>query len=197
MQKQSKLSNENFPLGITFDDVLLEPRYSEVVPNEVDVSTRLTRRIKLTIPFLSSPMDTVTERNMAVALAQQGGMGIIHKNLTIDQQAKVVAQVKRTANGIISEPACLTPEVNVQEAKKVMNLQNISAVPIVDTENRLCGIITRRDLRFLENWDVPISEVMTSKNLVTVTGKVSLVQAEKILMEKKWRNCSWWTKIID
>ncbi|MCL2304378.1 MAG: IMP dehydrogenase [Planctomycetaceae bacterium] len=180
-----KLNDENFQLGITFDDVLLEPRYSEVVPSEVDVSTQLTRRIRLTIPLISSPMDTVTERNMAVALAQQGGIGIIHKNLTINQQAKEVAQVKRTANGIIAEPACLSPDGNVREAQKVMNFQNISAVPIVDGENRLCGIITRRDLRFLENWDVPISEVMTSENLVTATGKVTLGQAEKILMEKK------------
>ena len=180
-----KLNGENFPLGITFDDVLLEPRYSEVVPAEVDVSTQLTRRIKLTIPFLSSPMDTVTEKKMAVALAQHGGMGIIHKNMTIDRQVKEVAQVKRTANGIISEPACLPPEANAREAQKIMDLQNISAVPIVREDNRLCGIITRRDLRFLENWNTPIAEVMTAKDLVTATGKVSLTQAEKILMEKK------------
>ena len=180
-----KLNDENFPLGITFDDVLLEPRYSEIVPAEVDVSTQLTRRIKLTIPFLSSPMDTVTERSMAVALAQHGGMGIIHKNMTIDRQVKEVAQVKRTANGIISEPACLPPEANAREAQKIMDLQNISAVPIVREDNQLCGIITRRDLRFLENWNTPIAEVMTAKDLVTATGKVSLTQAEKILMEKK------------
>ncbi|MGL6195023.1 MAG: IMP dehydrogenase [Thermoguttaceae bacterium] len=181
----SKLNEENFKLGITFDDVLLEPRYSEIVPSEVDVSTFLTRRIRLTIPFLSSPMDTVTERNMAVALAQEGGIGIIHKNMTIDKQAEEVAQVKRTANGIISEPACLPPTAKAAEARKIMGHQNVSGVPIVDKNGALCGIITRRDLRFLENWDVPISEVMTSNNLVTATGKVSLIQAEKILMEKK------------
>ncbi|MGL6227517.1 MAG: IMP dehydrogenase [Thermoguttaceae bacterium] len=180
-----KLSDENFQLGITFDDVLLEPQYSEVVPAEVDVSTNLTRRIRLNIPFLSSPMDTVTERDMAVALAREGGIGIIHKNMSIDMQAKEVAQVKRTANGIITEPACLKPIDRASAARMIMDQQNISGVPIVDENKRLCGILTRRDLRFLENWDVPISEVMTSSDLVTATGKTSLTQAEKILMEKK------------
>lgn len=180
-----KLSDENFQLGITFDDVLLEPQYSEVVPAEVDVSTNLTRRIRLNIPFLSSPMDTVTERDMAVALAREGGIGIIHKNMSIDMQAKEVAQVKRTANGIITEPACLQPTDRASAARVIMDQQNISGVPIVDENKRLCGILTRRDLRFLENWDVPISEVMTSSDLVTATGKISLIQSEKILMEKK------------
>lgn len=171
--------------GITFDDILLEPRYSEVVPSQVDVSTNLTRRIRLTIPFLSSPMDTVTERKMAIALAQEGGIGIIHKNMSIASQVEEVAQVKRSANGIIRHPATLHPEAKVTEAREIMDQQNVSSVPIVQGDGRLCGIITRRDLRFLENWDLPISEVMTAKNLVTVTGKVTLGQAEKILMEKK------------
>ena len=183
--QMDKLSDENFKLGITFDDVLLEPRYSEIIPAQVDVSTLLTRRIRLTIPFLSSPMDTVTERNMAVALAQEGGIGIIHKNMSVEMQAKEVAQVKRTANGIITEPACLTPNDRACEARKIMDQQKVSGVPIVQQSRQLCGIITRRDLRFLEDQDVPISEVMTAKNLVTATGKVSLSQAEKILMEKK------------
>ena len=183
--QMDKLSDENFKLGITFDDVLLEPRYSEIIPAQVDVSTYLTKRIRLTIPFLSSPMDTVTERSMAVALAQEGGIGIIHKNMSVEMQAEEVAQVKRTANGIITEPACLTPENRAGEARQIMDQQKVSGVPIVQKNGRLCGIITRRDLRFLENQDVPISEVMTSENLVTATGKVSLSQAEKILMEKK------------
>lgn len=171
--------------GITFDDILLEPQFSDVVPSQVDVSTNLTRRIKLTIPFLSSPMDTVTEREMAIALAREGGIGIMHKNMTIESQAEEVAQVKRSANGIIRQPATLSPEAKVDEAREIMDQQNVSGVPIVHEDGRLVGIITRRDLRFLEDWDVPVKEVMTSNGLVTAIGKVTLAQAEKILMEKK------------
>lgn len=172
-------------MGITFDDVLLEPQYSEVVPSNVDVSTMLTKRITLQIPLVSSPMDTVTESNMAIALAQEGGMGIIHKNLTIEQQAEEVAKVKRSANGIIRRPATLPPMATVKEAQTLMQEKHLSGVPVIQTDGKLCGILTRRDLRFLENWDVPISEVMTSKNLVTAKGDVTLETAETILMEKK------------
>ncbi|MDR3110525.1 MAG: IMP dehydrogenase [Planctomycetaceae bacterium] len=171
--------------GITFDDVLLEPRYSEVVPSNVDIGTRLTRRISLTIPVISSPMDTVTESAMAIALAQLGGLGVIHKNLTIDAQTEEVAQVKRSANGIIPHPATLPPTAQVSEAREIMNTAGVSGVPIVEADGRLCGIITRRDLRFLENWSLPVSDVMTSTNLVTSTGNVTLADAEKVLMEKK------------
>ncbi|MCL2347419.1 MAG: IMP dehydrogenase [Planctomycetaceae bacterium] len=171
--------------GITFDDVLLEPQYSEVIPSEVDVSTRLTKKITLTIPVLSSPMDTVTEKEMAIALAREGGLGIIHKNMSIALQAEEVAQVKRSANGIIREPATLPPQASVREARQIMEQQNVSGVPIVQADKKLVGIITRRDLRFLEEWEQPISQVMTSKHLVTATGDVTLSQAETILMEKK------------
>lgn len=172
-------------MGITFDDVLLEPQYSEVVPSEVDVSTKFTKRINLRIPIISSPMDTVTESTMAIALAQEGGIGIIHKNLSVDDQVDEVAKVKRSANGIIRHPATLPPDAIVEDARDLMEMKNVSGVPIVHRDGTLCGILTRRDLRFLENWEIKISEVMTSTNLVTATGNVTLERAEMILMEKK------------
>ena len=172
-------------LGFTFDDVLLEPQHSEVVPTEVDVGTRLTRRIKLNIPILSSPMDTVTESAMAIALAQEGGIGIIHKNMSLKRQAEEVGKVKRTANGIIFNPETLPPDATVRRAQEIMDQYNVSGLPITRPDGHLEGILTRRDLRFLENWELPISEVMTRENLVTVTGTVTLEEAEKILMAKK------------
>lgn len=171
--------------GITFDDVLLEPRYSDVVPAECDVSTQLTRRIRLNIPILSAPMDTVTESAMAIALAKEGGLGIIHKNLSIEAQTQEVYKVKRSANGIIVDPITLRPDATVAEARQVMEQHNVSGVPITERDGRLVGIITRRDLRFLENVNVPVRQVMTREHLVTVTGRVSLEEAEKILTAKK------------
>ena len=171
--------------GLTFDDVLLEPAYSEVVPAEVDVSTQLTRRIRLNIPLLSSPMDTVTESEMAIALAQEGGIGVIHKNLTIERQAEEVEKVKRNANGIILNPATLPPDATLTRAREIMDQYNVSGLPITQKDGHLEGILTRRDMRFQENWEVPISTVMTRQHLVTATGTVTLEEAEKILMEKK------------
>ncbi len=171
--------------GMTFDDVLLEPRFSDVVPADVDVSTNLTRRIRLTIPIVSSPMDTVTESAMSIALAQEGGLGVIHKNMSVERQVEEVRKVKRSANGIISNPATLPPEATVRQARELMDQVNVSGVPVVDGSGRLEGILTRRDMRFLENWDLLISEVMTRDNLVTAQGTVTLAEAEKILMEKK------------
>ncbi len=171
--------------GITFDDVLLVPRFSAVVPSEVDVSTRLTRGIQLKIPLVSSPMDTVTESEMAIALSQEGGLGVIHKNLSIDRQAEEVDKVKRSANGIIMDPVTLPPSATVGRARDVMDQYNISGVPITAEDRRLVGIITRRDLRFLESGETPITEIMTKSGLVTATGAVSLAEAEKILMANK------------
>ncbi|HVU89998.1 MAG TPA: IMP dehydrogenase, partial [Pirellulales bacterium] len=171
--------------GITFDDVLLEPRFSEVIPGECDVSTRLTRRIKLNIPLLSSPMDTVTESDMAIALAQEGGLGVIHKNMSIDDQTKEVDKVKRSANGIIFDPVTLPPDATVGKAREIMAQHNVSGLPITEPSGRLAGILTRRDLRFLEASDIRIAEVMTREHLVTATGNVSLEEAEKILMANK------------
>lgn len=172
------------PQAFTFDDVLLEPAYSKIVPADVDVSTQLTERIRLNIPLISSPMDTVTEHAMAIALAQDGGLGIIHKNMSIEQQTEEVDKVKRSANGIIVDPVTLPPDATVQKARDVMDQHNVSGVPI--TENgRLVGILTRRDMRFLEGNDLRVSEVMTKEGLVTATGTVTLEEAEKILMAKK------------
>ena len=139
--------------GLTFDDVLLEPRYSEVVPSEVDVATRLTKRIALNIPFLSSPMDTVTEAEMAIALAREGGLGIIHKNMPIERQMEEVEKVKRSANGIICNPETLRPTGTVGHAREIMAQYNVSGLPITQEDGKLVGILTRRDLRFLENWE--------------------------------------------
>ncbi|RMF94596.1 MAG: IMP dehydrogenase [Planctomycetota bacterium] len=171
--------------AITFDDVLLQPAYSEVVPAEVDVSTRLTARITLNIPLVSSPMDTVTEAAMAIALAQEGGLGIIHKNMDVATQTKEVEKVKRSANGIIANPATLPPTATAAKAAELMNQANVSGIPIVEEDNKLVGIVTRRDLRFLDNLDLPVAEVMTKEHLVTATGTVTLAEAETILMEKK------------
>ncbi|MDY0167105.1 MAG: IMP dehydrogenase [Thermoguttaceae bacterium] len=171
--------------GLTFDDVLLEPRHSSVVPAEVDISTKLTERIRLNIPLLSSPMDTVTESAMAIALAQEGGLGAIHKNMSIDQQAEEVEKVKRSANGIIVNPATLPPHASVGDARELMDQYNVSGLPITREDGHLEGILTRRDLRFLENQALPVGEVMTKGNLVTATGNVTLEEAEKILMAKK------------
>ncbi len=171
--------------GITFDDVLLEPRFSDVVPHECDVSTRLTNRVKLNIPLVSSPMDTVTESEMAIALAQEGGIGIIHKNMSIERQTEEVDKVKRSANGIIVDPISLRPDSTVARAREIMAQHNVSGLPITQAGGRLVGILTRRDLRFLESTDRPVSEVMSKSNLVTATGNVSLEDAEKILMANK------------
>ncbi|MCO8121881.1 IMP dehydrogenase [Stieleria sp. TO1_6] len=171
--------------GVTFDDVLLEPRYSEVVPSEVDVSSQLTQRIRLQIPLLSSPMDTVTEAEMAIGLAKEGGLGIIHKNLSTEAQTKEVLKVKRSANGIIFDPVTLPPGEKVSRAAELMDQANVSGIPIVHADRTLAGILTRRDLRFLEDPDLPVSEVMTHENLVTGTGNVTLEEAERILTAKR------------
>jgi IMP dehydrogenase len=171
--------------AITFDDVLLVPRMSSVVPADVDVRSRLTHRIELNIPLLSSPMDTVTESAMAIALAKVGGLGVIHKNMSIEAQTKEVYKVKRSANGIIDDPVTLPPDATVENAREIMDQHNVSGVPIVLADRKLVGIITRRDLRFLESSSTRISEVMTKDSLVTARGIVSLAQAEKILTDKK------------
>jgi IMP dehydrogenase len=172
-------------LGITFDDVLLEPRFSDFVPSEVDVSSRLTNRIELQIPLISSPMDTVTESEMAIALAKEGGLGIVHKNLSVESQTEQVMKVKRSANGIIVDPVTLSPEEIVGRAAELMDQANVSGIPIVNADHTLAGILTRRDLRFLENPNRPISEVMTHENLVTAVGNVTLEEAERILTAKR------------
>ncbi len=172
-------------MGVTFDDVLLLPQYSECVPSEVDVSSQLTGRIRLQIPLISSPMDTVTESGMAIALAKEGGMGIVHKNLSIKSQTEQVLKVKRSANGIIFDPVTLPPDVRVGRAAELMDEANVSGIPIIHADHTLAGILTRRDLRFLEDPDLPISKVMTQENLVTAVGNVTLEEAERILTGKR------------
>ena len=173
--------------GYTFDDLLLEPGYSEILPGQADTRTMLTSRIRLNIPILSAPMDTVTEANLAIALAQEGGLGIIHKNLSIDEQTREVDKVKRSENGIIVDPITLPPEATVGQAREIMVDHNISGVPIVDSEGTLCGILTRRDLRFLESLDIRVSEVMTKgkANLIVAPEGTSLEAADLILNRNK------------
>ncbi|HLJ94799.1 MAG TPA: IMP dehydrogenase [Gemmataceae bacterium] len=170
--------------GITFDDVLLEPAYSDVVPRDVDIRTQLTRNVALNIPIVSSPMDTVTESELAIALAQEGGMGIIHKNMTIERQTREVDKVKRSENGIITDPITLPPDETVRTARRIMEQHNISGVPIT-VNGQLKGILTRRDLRFLTDHDQRLSEVMTKDNLVTAPEHTTLEAAERILTENK------------
>lgn len=170
--------------GITFDDVLLEPAFSAVMPNEVDTHTQLTRNIRLNVPILSSPMDTVTESDMAVAMAQEGGIGIIHKNITAEQQALEVERVKRAEHGVIVDPVTLPPEATAGEAWEIMERRNIGGVPVTRS-GKLMGILTRRDLRFLPSRDVPIADVMTKDKLVTAPESTTLEAAERILLENK------------
>ncbi len=170
--------------GLTFDDVLLVPAYSEVMPGEVDISSQLTRNIKLSTPIISSPMDTVTESEMAIAMAQEGGIGIIHKNMSIEQQALQVDRVKRSEHGVIVDPVTLPPHVTVGEARQLMDERNVGGIPITE-DGQLKGILTRRDLRFLDSEQTRISEVMTKENLVTASETTDLKEAERILRENK------------
>jgi IMP dehydrogenase len=166
--------------GLTFDDVLLEPARSEVLPSEVDTRTCLTRQIGLNIPIVSSAMDTVTESHLAIALAQQGGIGIVHRNMSIDRQAEEVDRVKRSESGMIVDPITIRPDQPISDAQELMSRYRISGVPVTK-DGRLVGILTNRDLRFESRFDLPISEVMTKENLVTVPVGTTLEQAEAIL----------------
>ncbi len=170
--------------GITFDDVLLEPAFSEMLPRDVDVRTQLTRNIRLNMPIVSSPMDTVTESDLAIALAQEGGIGIIHKNIPIDRQTHEVDKVKRSENGIITDPITLPPDETVGTARRIMEQQNIGGVPIT-VNGLLKGILTRRDLRFLTDNNQRLEEVMTRDNLVTAPENTTLEAAERVLTENK------------
>jgi IMP dehydrogenase len=170
--------------GITFDDVLLEPAYSEVVPRDVDIRTQLTGSIRLNIPLLSSPMDTVTESELAIALAQEGGLGVIHKNMSIVEQTREVDKVNRSENGIITDPITLPPDETVGTARRIMEQNTIGGVPIT-VNGYLKGILTRRDLRFLTDNSQRLSEVMTKDNLVTAHEHTTLEAAGRILTENK------------
>lgn len=178
---ESKFAKE----GLTFDDVLLVPRKSSVLPRETDVSTQLSKNVKLNIPIISAGMDTVTEAPLAIAIAREGGVGIIHKNMPIEQQAEEVDRVKRSESGVITNPFSLSPEHSVAEADKLMGKFRISGVPIVDEDQKLVGILTNRDLRFVHDFSIQIKEVMTHENLVTAAVGTTLAEAEVILQQHK------------
>ncbi|MBE2922386.1 IMP dehydrogenase [Anoxybacillus flavithermus] len=173
--------------GLTFDDVLLIPAKSEVLPRDVDLTVELSKTLKLNIPIISAGMDTVTEAEMAIAMARQGGLGIIHKNMSIEQQAEQVDKVKRSESGVITDPFFLTPEHQVYDAEHLMSKYRISGVPIVNNaeEQKLVGIITNRDLRFIQDYSIKISDVMTKENLITAPVGTTLEEAEKILQKYK------------
>src|SRR3974390_2842072 len=173
------------PEALTFDDVLLLPARSDVIPTQASTQTQLTRNISINIPIVSAAMDTVTESHMAIALAQQGGLGIIHRNLTIEQQANEVDKVKRSESGMIVDPVTMSPEAKVSDALDVMKKYKISGVPITQKDGKLVGILTNRDLRFETRFDIPISMVMTKENLITVPVGTTLEQAEDILHEHR------------
>ncbi len=187
-QNPPKLYEKIVTEGITFDDVLLIPRRSDLVPAQADVSTRITRRIRVNIPLLSAPMDTVTEAALAIALAQEGGLGVVHKNLSIEQQVREVQKVKRSANGVILDPVVLPPQAPVSEAVRLMNVQNISGVPITEDGKpggKVVGILTRRDMRFLPDQNQPIHEVMTKDRLITAAPDTTLDKAHELLYRAK------------
>ena len=171
--------------GLTFDDVLLVPAYSEILPSEVNLASKFSRNLPLKVPVVSAAMDTVTESKMAIAIAQEGGIGVIHKNLTIKKQCDKVRRVKRSESGMILDPVTLSKKSKVKDALKSMKEFSIGGIPIVDKSNSLVGIVTNRDLRFENDMNKPIEEVMTFKNIITGTPGITLKQAEKILQKNK------------
>ncbi len=179
------MKGETIRVALTFDDVLLKPARSAVLPREVDTLTNITGNLKLNIPILSAGMDTVTESRMAVAIAREGGLGIIHKNMSIVQQAAEVDRVKRSESGVIVDPFYLSPDNLIEEAEELMSKYRISGVPIVDEGRKLVGIITNRDLRFIEDYNRPISEVMTDEELVTGPVGTTVEEAKKVLQKHK------------
>ena len=175
---------KKFPLALTFDDVLLKPQYSNILPKDVDLSTKLSDSIKLNIPFISAAMDTVTESEMAIALAREGGMGVIHKNLSIEEQATEVDKVKRSESGMIIDPITISSNRSIKDALKMMKKYKISGVPVIDGD-KLVGILTNRDIRFEENLDLKVKDRMTSSNLITVPVGTTLNDAKTVLQEHR------------
>jgi IMP dehydrogenase len=178
-------TTKNFIEGLTFDDVLLVPAFSEILPRDVEIKTRLTKNITLNVPMLSAAMDTVTEASLAIALAREGGLGILHKNMTIEKQADQVRRVKRSESGLIIDPITLTVDSTIGDAKRLMRDNKIGGIPIVDGNGTLAGILTNRDLRFEDNMNRKVSEVMTKDNLITAPKGTDLKKAETILRQTK------------
>lgn len=185
INSSDSISKKFFGEGLTFDDVLLMPAYSQVLPRETDISTRLTRKIRLNIPMLSAAMDTVTEANLAIALAREGGLGILHKNMSIEEQSVQVRKVKRSESGLILDPLTLREDALIGDALKLMRENRIGGIPIVDKTKKLVGILTNRDLRFEVDPRKKVSEVMTKTNLITAPEGTDLKKAEKILQKFK------------
>lgn len=181
LQENQKFAGE----GLTYDDVLLVPAYSEVLPRQVDISTDFTRNIRLNIPVVSAAMDTVTESRMAIAIAQEGGIGVLHKNMTIEDQAAKVRRVKRSENGMIIDPITLHEGALIGDALKIMKEFNIGGIPVINDDNRLVGILTSRDLRFEKELSKPITQVMTRENLITTNEFIGFENAEEILQQHK------------
>lgn len=180
------LTSRFVPEGLTYDDVLLVPGYSEILPREVSIASYFTKKIKLHTPIVSAAMDTVTEHALAIAIAQEGGIGVLHKNMSIEDQAEQVRMVKRSESGMIMDPVVIRNSANVGDAKTLMEENRIGGIPVVDAQNRLMGIVTNRDLRFEKNFKRPIVEVMTpSSSLITAQQGISLLKAEEILREHK------------
>src|SRR6056297_2634732 len=174
--------------GLTFDDVLLVPQKSEILPGQVDLKTQLTKRIKLNIPLMSAGMDTVTEAKMAISMAREGGRGIIHKNMSIEEQAMEVDKVKRSEHGVITDPFFLSPEHLVEDALELMSRYRISGVPIVDEDRKLVGIITNRDVRFETDLKKKIDDAMTKESLITAKEDISMEDALSIMKKHKIEN---------
>ena len=172
-------------LGLTFDDVLLQPGASEILPSQANTSTRLTRDISLNIPILSSAMDTVTEADMAIVMAQMGGIGVLHRNLSIEEQAAAVRQVKRFESGMVVNPITIAPTATLADAKAIMAANRISGIPVVEASGKLVGILTNRDVRFAQNPKQPVSELMTHENLATVKAGVSSAEAQRLLHHRR------------
>ncbi|WP_017671849.1 IMP dehydrogenase [Blastomonas sp. AAP53] len=175
----------DIPLGLTFDDVLLRPAASEIVPSQADTTTQLTKSIRLNIPVLSSAMDTVTEASMAIVMAQLGGIGVLHRNLSIEEQIAAVRQVKRFESGMVVNPITITPDAPLAEAQALMRLHSISGIPVVEASGKLAGILTNRDVRFAENPMQPVRELMTSENLATVPADVGQEDARRLLHQRR------------
>ncbi len=179
------MAHLDIPLGLTFDDVLLQPGESSVLPSQADTSTRITSGISLNIPILSSAMDTVTEADMAIVMAQLGGIGVLHRNLSIEEQAAAVRQVKRFESGMVVNPITILPTATLADAQAIMTRHNISGIPVVEANGKLVGILTNRDVRFAQNPAQPVSELMTSENLATVRAGVSQEEAMKQLHQRR------------
>ena len=179
------IHNKIVETAITFDDVLLIPSYSEVLPNQVSLKSRISDKITLNVPIVSAAMDTVTEADLAIAIARVGGLGFIHKNMPIEEQAAQVNSVKRSENGMIADPVTLSKDHTLAEAKELMSKYKISGLPVVDSENKLIGIITNRDVKYQENISEKVEELMTKENLVTSDKSTTLEQAKAILLKNR------------